>query len=273
MTAQDKIARISNLSSEEIALIKSTVAKNTTDIELAYFIKFAESIKLNPFQKEIWCYKNSKNQLVMFTSRDGFLSIAQRDKRWNGLISMEVRENDKLTMNPPLGEIDHVVNWKNRGKIIGAYCLVKPKGCDISTITWADFETYNTGYNVWKSHPAAMIMKVAEVMALKKAFGISGLQSEYDFEIQDDKAYAIDTEQKVSPKDYEYIEKLLSNCSLDVDEVFKVEQELHLLTTDKAQELIEYLKANQLNPVTERGEYSATEANNQLQMKMEDPKS
>jgi dUTPase len=29
-----------------------------------------------------------------------------------------------------------------------------------------------------------MIVKVAETQALKKAFGISGLQSEYDFEIK-----------------------------------------------------------------------------------------
>ena len=51
---EQKIAAISDLSDEQVAIIKNTVAKGTTDIELAYFIQVAKSYDLNPFKKEVW---------------------------------------------------------------------------------------------------------------------------------------------------------------------------------------------------------------------------
>ena len=65
---------------EQIAIIKATVAKNTTDTELAYFLNLSASLELNPFNKEIWCYKDSKQNLMTFAGRDGFLKIAQSNR-------------------------------------------------------------------------------------------------------------------------------------------------------------------------------------------------
>ena len=39
-----------------------------------------------------------------------------------------------------------------------------------------------------ETHKAAMIKKCAETNALKKVFGISGVQSEYDYDIKNDVA-------------------------------------------------------------------------------------
>ena len=189
----EKISKFTGYSPEEVAIIKNTIAKKVSNTELAYFLNICKSVNLNPFNKEIWCYKDNKGNLLVFAGRDGFLKKAQESKLWNGMTSFEVCENDVFEMNVTQAEIKHNPNFKDRGKLIGAYAIVKPKGCELPTIEWADFKIYNKGWNVWKTNPIAMIKKVAETHALKKAYGITGLQSEYDYEINDGIATAIDT--------------------------------------------------------------------------------
>ncbi len=254
---------------EEIAIIKSTVAKNTSDKELMYFLSLSKSLNLNPFNKEIWCYK-SGSSLMTFAGRDGFLKIAQSNRLWNGITSSEVRENDAFSVDIPKGEISHKPDFKNKGKILGAYCYIKPKGCETATIEWADFDTYNKGQNVWKSHPADMIKKVAEIKALKKAFGIAGLYDENDFSVENNKVIAIDTETGVDMQTYAYIEKLLSNSTLDDEEKYTIETELEDgICTARSDELLSYLKLNQLNPA-HTGKMNAKDIQLELDRKMDD---
>ena len=248
-----KIAKATSLTTEEIAVIKSTVAKGTTDLELSYFLMTANSVGLSPFNKEVWCYKDHKQNLIVFAGRDGFLKIAQRDSRWNGLVSSEVRENDTFEIDFPNGQITHKIKMADRGKIIGAYCYIKPKGCDTATIEWVDFATYNRDFSVWKSHPADMIKKVAETKTLKKAFGISGLASEYEFDVVNEKVLAIDTENKPSPSDTAYLEKLIDNSAYD-DEMREVlRDKLHDITWAEYEQTKSNLQVNQLDPMDGRG--------------------
>jgi len=261
-----KIATNSQFSTEEIAIIKSTVAKNTTDTELTFFISLAKTLNLNPFNKEIWCYK-SGTALMTFAGRDGFLKIAQSNKLWNGITSAEVRDSDVFDVDIPKGIITHKPDFKNRGKILGAYCYIKPKGCEIATIEYADFNAYNKGVNVWKSHPADMIKKVAEIKALKKAFGIAGLYDESDFEVQHDKVITIDTETQVEANTYVYIEQLLSTSTIGEDGRCEIERELENgIYSQRADELIKILKENQLPP-KDRGNMSQKEINKELDLK------
>lgn len=174
----NKLTVMSNFSPEDIAVIQKTVAKNTTPTELAYFLNIAKTTGLNPFTKQIWCYKDNKNNVIIIAARDGFLSIAQKDPKWNGMLSSEVCKNDEFDVDILKGEIKHKPNFKDRGEIIGAYCYIKPKGVDIATFEYADIKVYHKGQYIWNSHTAEMIKKVAEVHALKKAFGISGLYCE-----------------------------------------------------------------------------------------------
>lgn len=193
VTAQ-KIAKMTGFTEEEVAVVKNTVAKKTTDTELAYFLNVCKSVELNPFLKEIWCYKDNKGNLLVFAGRDGFLKKAQKSPLWNGITSSEVRENDKFEMDIPNAKISHVTNAKDRGKIIGAYAIVRPKNLELTTIEWVDFHVYNKGQFTWSTHPADMIKKVAETHALKKAYGITGLNSEYDFEFKNGTAIPVETE-------------------------------------------------------------------------------
>lgn len=181
---QSSIAKAFDYSEQELAVIQNTVAKGTNKIELAYFINVCKSVGLNPFNKEIWCYKDKRGNLLVFAGRDGFLAKAQKNLSYAGIRSSEVCQNDLIELDIPNGKINHKINPKeDRGEIIGAYAIVFRKAGE-PTIEWADFLTYNKGYNTWSSHPAEMIKKVAESHALKKAFGISGLQIEEDFHLK-----------------------------------------------------------------------------------------
>ena len=186
LSIYEKVSDITGYKPNEIAVIQQNVAKGTSATELAYFLNVCKTMTLNPFNKEVWCYKDKRGNLLIFAGRDGFLSKAQQNPLFNGIRSSEVRENDKWFVDIANNKIEHIIDKsiKERGKIICAYCLVFHKNGE-PTIELADFETYNKGFSAWKTHPAEMIKKVAETHALKKAFGISGIQSEYDFNIKD----------------------------------------------------------------------------------------
>lgn len=188
-----KLSQAFGMSEAEVAVIRRNLAKNISDTELAFFFGVCKSMKLNPFNKEVWCYKDKKQNLLIFAGRDGFLAKAQQNPVFNGVRSCEVCMNDEIEINIPMGEIHHKIDpKKDRGSIIGAYAFAFRKEGE-PTIEWADFKVYNKGYNTWKTHPADMIKKVAESHALKKAFGISGIQSEYDFNVNEGVAVPIDT--------------------------------------------------------------------------------
>lgn len=189
----ERISAMSGFNPDQIALIKATVAKGTNDNELALFLSISKAVDLSPMLKQTWCYKDKKGNLLIFAGRDGFLTIAQRDKRWNGLTSGYTCKNDEFEMDIPAGYVKHKPNFKDRGDILGGYAIVKPKGCELATVEWADINTYDKKQFTWESHKSDMIMKVAEIHALKKAFGITGLNSEYDFNIQNNVALPLDT--------------------------------------------------------------------------------
>lgn len=250
VTSNDvKISEAFGLTQAEVAVIKKNVAKGVTNIELSYFIKTCLSMNLNPFNKEVWCYKDNRDNLLIFAGRDGFLSKAQQSPSFNGVRSCEYCENDEIEINVPMGQIHHKINPKEpRGEILGAYAIVFRKDGE-PTIEIADFHVFNKGRNTWKSHPADMIKKVAESHALKKAFGISGIQSEYNFNIVNGVAKPLDTT-KISNSQISYIESLLHTSSLDDEKRNKIENEMFDYSFNNASECIANLKMNQLsNPV------------------------
>ena len=262
-----KIARVSEFTDEQVAIIKSTVAKNTTDTELAFFLNICRTTNLNPFTKEIWCYKDNKDNLICFAGRDGFLTKAQQTSRWNGVASSEVREKDKFIADIPNGRITHEFDsFNERGKIVGAYAICKPKGCEIATIETVRFDTYDKGQFTWKTQSADMIKKVAEIKAHKKAYGISGIQSEYEFNVVNETVYPIDTENKLSTSKVAYAEGLILNSLYNDDQRDEIQTRLEdsELTETELNDIISDLKHNQLDPIDQGAGYSQTEINSKL---------
>jgi phage recombination protein Bet len=227
----------SSFTEEEIAVLKNVVAKSLTDTQLAFFMKLSDSLGLNPFNKEIWAYRDKEGNLITMSGRDGFLKIAQKDNRWNGIYSTEVREGEEFSINFNNGNIDikHTKTAK-QGQILGAFAYCHPKGVETPTIEFVYFNDYNKGRFTWKSHPADMIKKVAETHTLKKAFGISGLQSDYDFEKNGDYVQAVQTENKQDELEGIFEEKSSGNESMEqaVEEAKKL--------TEKEKEVKEKLE-------------------------------
>lgn len=233
--------------SEEVAILKNTIAKGATDLELSYFLNVAKVYGLNPFTKQIWFYKNNQGQMIVFAGRDGFLAKAQRDPRWSGIASDVIREGEKYEINIAMGQISHVKDVLSKAKIIGAYAICKPKGCEITTIEWAEFDIYNKGHNVWKADPVAMIKKVAESHCLAKAYGISGLAVEEDFEVKGEIAYTADHETRPTVNAIGYADELLRRSNYDEDTKQIIEGKLcdQSLTNMELEEIVRELKDNQ----------------------------
>jgi phage recombination protein Bet len=166
---------------EQLQLMKNTVAKGATDDEFMLLLHLAKTYGLDPFAKEIWCIKYLRAGqrpedvvATIFSSRDGYLKIASRDKQMDGMISDAVCSGDSLEKLTD-GTVLHTYG-NPRGEVIGAYALVFRKDRSRPAYFYAPFSEYGAGNNpTWKKYPSAMIIKVAEAMALKRAFSISGL--------------------------------------------------------------------------------------------------
>lgn len=205
-------------SAEQLGIIKANVAKGTTDGELAYFASVCHSVGLNPLNKEVWCYKDHKNNLIIFTGRDGLLRKAQENPNFNGIRSAYVCENDAFEMDIANAKIKHSQGLTDRGIILGAYAIAFRKDGE-PTIEWVRLSDYlpakASPYSPWKRFTGEMIKKVAESHALKKAFGLTGVQVEYDYEVVGDHAYPKGQSQreKIEDKEYQQIKDYIATAS------------------------------------------------------------
>jgi phage recombination protein Bet len=221
MGAQNKVVDIESRNKElisftqkEVETIKRTVASDANTDELRMFLHIAKTYGLDPFNKEIFFWK-IKGKPTIMTSRDGYLKIADRHEEYNGLVSDVVRENDKFRRKAQ--GIDHEYGT-NRGDIIGAYALVYRKDREYPVYVFAPFQEYFAGTRVWTKYPSAMILKVAESMALKRAFTVSGLVTAEEMDVQ-----RLNEKDKENPK-RPYFKK--SKKSDDKNEPIDIEKEL-----------------------------------------------
>lgn len=180
------LSAIQQMNPRELATLKATVAIGATDEELALFLELANRYQLDPFLKEIWCVCDVKNgkrnhdkPAMIMSGRDGYLAHANRSPLFDGIESAAVHEHDSFRRNAD-GSIEHTYGTEDRGKVIGAYALVWRKDRTRPAYffaPWADYGSRNAGssWSPWSKYPTAMIVKVAESMALKRAFSISGL--------------------------------------------------------------------------------------------------
>lgn len=167
---------------EQIDTLRNTVAKGISNSELQMFLHLAQKYGLDPFLKEIF-YSGQMKTII--TSRDGYLKIAQRDVNFDGIQSMAVCENDDFSVDMENVKVTHVFGKGGRGKVIGAWAICYHKERR-PVVAYADFEEYNKKNNIWNTYKSAMCCKVAEVFALKRQFGISGLVTEEEIEARND---------------------------------------------------------------------------------------
>ena len=148
---------------QQIQLIRDMCAKDCTDNEFLLLMQLAKTYQLDPFAKQIWAVKYGNNPAAIFCGRDGFLAIAHRSGKFDGMESGTRKDGDDL------------IGW----------CRVYRKDMSRPFEVEVSLSEYSTGKNLWLTKPKTMIVKVAESHALRRAFGISGLYAPEEIDTGD----------------------------------------------------------------------------------------
>lgn len=198
---------------EQVALIQATVMPpETTQAELALFLETCVRHQLDPFIKEVWAIRY-KGKVQTVVARDGLLKVANRctgpgwvnvPGEFLGCPSNVVHEYDHFDFwmetrddGTERWHVDHRPrssegkavfggkDGKGRGEIAGSWARVRRRGHDdVLFIAYrAEYDKAGQrGGEVWSGFPHAMMQKVAEAMALRKAFSVAGVVGEGELE-------------------------------------------------------------------------------------------
>lgn len=152
-----------------LATIKATIAADATDDEFKMFVEFCKGTGLNPFKKEIWFIKTKEKRwysqkeqkeiviapkVQMMTGIAGFYAIANSHPQYDGM------EETVIERGPG-------------GKILRATAKVWRKDRrfpSVGVAEWAEYAPADDSKSIWATKPSVMIAKVAESIALRKAF-------------------------------------------------------------------------------------------------------
>ena len=226
-------------SDQEKKVIRDTVGKSLSDPQFNVFMYTCQALGLNPLLNEIACvtyrsHTTGETSMSIQVMRDGFLTVAHRSSKFAGLESGVYEKGDK--------KIDGLIASERTG-----WAKAYHKDFQVPVYQEADFSEYNAPTKggkptLWASKPKTMIKKVAEAMALRKAFNINGVYApeEMDREI---------IGKEVKDKVVELDEKSLSKISKakDLNELIEISKKI------KEEKGIEYQQAI-LNAYNERKE-------------------
>jgi phage recombination protein Bet len=166
--------------SDKIQLLKDTICKGATDDELSLFVEVCNRRKLDPFAKQIYAIKRNvkdgndwKSVMGFQTSIDGFRAIAERTGELDG--------QEGPFWCDGSGAWSDV--WLGKAPPVAAKVIVFRKGRSRGWTGTARFDSYaqkdrqGNLTKFWRDMPDLMIAKVAEALALRKAFpeDLSGL--------------------------------------------------------------------------------------------------
>lgn len=157
------------MTQEQLNLLKTQICKGATDDELKLFIQVCHRTKLDPFAKQIYGIK-SGSRLMIQVSIDGLRLIAERSGKYRGQVGPYFCGTD--------GKWTEV--WLASGP--PAACRVGVLHRDFTEPLYAvcRFDAYAQSTPMWNKMPDIMLAKVAESLALRKAFpqDLSGVYGE-----------------------------------------------------------------------------------------------
>lgn len=138
----------------KIDLIKETVAKGASDIELELFLHQCRRSGLDPLARQIYCIKR-QGRMSIETGIDGYRLIADRTDRYAGNEDAVFEED---------------ANGKPLKATVTVWKIVQGQRCAFTAT--ARIDEYQPTYdsNTWKKMPHVMLAKCAEALALRKAF-------------------------------------------------------------------------------------------------------
>lgn len=164
---------------QAVAIKAAVFPKEGTEAEFVMFLEVAARYQLDPFAKQIFAAK-MKDSIQIIVSRDGLLAHANRQSDFRGVIGDVVHAEDQFNVVYDAGarSVSHIYTGKDRGDIVGAWAEVHREGKP-PTYFFAKLSEYRgSDRSPWGKQTSAMILKVAESMALRKAYSMSGIVGE-----------------------------------------------------------------------------------------------
>ena len=173
------------LSPENKKIIRSQFfPPNASDAEMQYCIGVAKAFNLNPILKQIYFVpRRSKvneqwiEKIEPLAGRDSFLTLAHRSGKFDGIESkVEIKETPVLKDG----------KWSRENDLV-ATAIVYKKGSDRPFIVSVNYREYvqktakGDITQFWRDKPETMLKKVAESQVLRKAFDITGLYAEEEY--------------------------------------------------------------------------------------------
>jgi phage recombination protein Bet len=164
------VRREPSLRPEQVALLKRTVAKGTSDDEFALFLLVARKHKLDPFTRQLHCVMRfdkalGRDKMVIQIGIDGYRAMAARSHRDYGSISEPEFEYKE-------GGRKENIYGKN---LLLARVKCWKKGLAEPTVAVAFWDEYAPDTNskqsfFWKQMPHGQLGKCAEALGLRKAW-------------------------------------------------------------------------------------------------------
>lgn len=166
---------------EQVALIKTQIAPKATDDELQMFLYQCKRTGLDPLTRQIYCIhrkQDGKEKMSIQTSIDGFRVIAERSGVYGGQSAPVFEEADGMPVKCTIA----VYKFKGTTRYEAAVAVAYFKEYVQTKDEWINNQ--RTGRKIvsdmWARMPHTMLAKVAEALALRKAFpqDLSGLYTD-----------------------------------------------------------------------------------------------
>jgi len=206
---------INKYNKEAIDLLKTTIARGTTDSEFELFLLQVQRTNLDPFMRQIyplkrWDSKEKKEVMFIYVSIDGLRLIAERTGKYAGQEPPQWCGEDGvwvdawLRKDPPLAAK------------VGVYRrdFIKPLIAVARYDSYVPLNSDGKPNQAWQRMPDIMLAKCAEALALRKAFPheMSGLY------VPEEMSQVIDVPQQDLP--HEIIDDLADYPSYPMDDEY-----------------------------------------------------
>jgi phage recombination protein Bet len=241
---------------DTVKIIRELIAPKATENELKLFLYQCKRTGLDPMTRQIYCiHRRQKKQgtqdqyeerMTIQTSIDGFRVIAERSGSY-------------------AGQDEPVFMYDEKKRLLGAKVTVfkfAPDGqrypAAVGVAYWSE---YYGGGSMWDKMPHTMISKVAEALALRKAFpqDLSGLYTAEEMSLADAQANeAENSTWSYSLKQQAYLGKLLTTSSFEPASKAYAALERDINDFDN----MTYKRYNELKAGLEQNQQNAAEAGN-----------